>query len=179
MAKRISVVRASDGLERESFIEGLLNAPSEVYVTESDGRPPTAILVGGAVVEHGVLAIYEVDDNVIWDEPIEGEDYSMFAFFRPKDGLEHDDFVKRYRQHADIARVHHPGIRRYVQDIITSQTGEERWMFAAISELHFAGPNEYRERFWLGEESRDVVARDVARFSDASSAKMVVAPRVT
>jgi hypothetical protein len=51
-------------------------------------------------------------------------------------------------------------------------------MFDAISELHFAGQDEYRTRFYRNDESRAVIAKDVQRFSDGPSAKMIVAPRI-
>lgn len=159
-----------------------LTPPAELYVTEPGPRPATAVVCIAPELSAGdrfsVLAIYDVDENVRWDEPIEGAVHSMFAFFHAAPGLDRDDFARRYREHADVARVHHPGIRRYVQDIVTAQEAEERWRCDAISELHFAGPEEYRDRFWLGDESREIVARDVERFSDASSAKAVVAARL-
>jgi hypothetical protein len=181
--KQIAILRAPDGMEREEFVEAL--GPSvpeaELYVTDAGPRAATAIVCGPRI-DGGVgslLASYDVDDHVLWDEPIEGPVHSMFAFFRSPAGLAHDEFVKRYREHAEVARVHHPGIRRYVQDIVTSQTAEDRWMFDAISELHFAGVSEFEGRFWLTDQSRDVVARDVERFSEASTSKMVVAPRIS
>ena len=92
--------------------------------------------------------------------------------------LAQQDFVQGYREHADVARVQHPGIRRYVQDIVTTHSGEPRWACSAISELHFAGEDDYREHFWRDESSRDIVAKDVERFSDPGSAKMVLAREV-
>lgn len=174
MAKRITVVRDTDG-DRDAFVRALADR-GEVYVTERDPRPATAVVIGSWDVAGAVLASYEVDDLVVWDEPIEGEVHSMFAFFRPPADV--DDWVDRYREHADVARVHHPGIRRYVQNVVTAQSGEDRWTMSGISELHFAGRTEYRDRFWLSDESREIVQRDFERFSDPSTAKTIVAPRV-
>jgi hypothetical protein len=182
VTKRIAVVRAPDDLDRDAFVEALAASLGEakLYVTEAGPRPATGILCGKSVDPGvgSVLAVYDVEDHVLWDEPIDRGVHSMFAFFRAPSDLAHDEFVTRYREHADVARVHHPGIRRYVQDIVTSQTGEDRWMFDAISELHFAGPEQYENNFWLSDDSRDVVARDVERFSEASTSKMVVAPEI-
>jgi EthD domain-containing protein len=184
MTKRIAILRAPDGVDRDRFTRDLVaaigSAPGiELYVTEPDPRPATAVVCGP--FDHGEgqsLAIYEVDGKVMWDDPIAGPVHTMFAFFRAPEGLEHGEFVRRYREHAELARVHHPGIRRYVQDLVVSQQGEDRWLFSAISELHFAGPDEYRTRFYHDDSSRDVIAADVRRFSDGPSAKMIVAPRI-
>lgn len=176
MPKRIQVSRATDGIEREAFVQTLLDVADELYVTEPDPRPATAVVVGTDDAP-GCIASYEVDDLVLWDEPIEGEVYSMFAFFRPP--ARKNDWLPCYRQHAEVARVHHPGIKRYVQDVVLSQSGEERWHMSAISELHFAGRDSYRNEFWLSDNSRAIVQRDFERFSDPSTAKTIVAVRVT
>lgn len=186
MSKRITILRAQQMAERDAFVEALASDVSsidgaELYVTEPGPRPATAVVCapGPIAGERGaVLATYDVDDYVMWDDPIADPVHSMFAFFRPVMGLDDEAFVERYREHAAVARVHHPGIRRYVQDLITEQNGEERWMFAAISELHFAGPDEYRDRFWRDDASREIVAADVERFSDGNTAKIVVASRI-
>jgi hypothetical protein len=184
--KRLSVLRAAEGVGRDEFVKDLarnLEPRAELYVTDPDPRPATAVVCSPTPVRIAgelaiVLVTYDVEENVLWDEPIDGPVYSMFAFFQPPAGLEHEYFVRHYREHAAVARVHHPGIRRYVQDIVSSQEGLERWTFSAISELHFAGPDEYRDRFWRDESSRDVVARDIERFSEPTTAKTVVAPRI-
>jgi hypothetical protein len=175
---RISVVRAAPDEDPAAFVSRVCVEDAAVWVTEPDERAPLAVVRGSSAAIDGALATYDVDELVQWDEPIEGAEYSMFAFFRPPEDVERDEFVKRYREHAQLARVHHPGIRRYVQDLVVSQSGEARWACAAISELHFAGRDEYRDRFWLSDESRDVIARDTARFSARATAKSVVAQRV-
>lgn len=178
------MVRAAEGEERDAFadrLRGTLSSQSELYVTEPGPREATAVVCSAedpGFAGFRVRASYEVDDELVWDEPIAGAVYSMFAFFRPPPGVEGEEFVSRYREHSEVARVHHPGVRRYVQDIVSSQSGEARWMCAAISELHFAGPDEFRDRFWLDEASREIVQRDFERFSDPSTAKTVVAPRI-
>lgn len=173
--KRVTIVRDADG-DRTAFVRTLVGA-NEVYVTDPDPRPVTAVVLGSVNVAGRVLASYEVDERVVWDEPIDGDVYSMFAFFRPPAGA--DDWIERYREHAAVARVHHPGIRRYVQNVVTAQSSEGRWTMSGISELHFAGRDSYGEQFWLSDESRMVVQRDFERFSDPSTAKTIVAARLT
>ena len=175
MAKRIQVARSLEGLVHSEFVDSLIGPGCEVYVTDPGPRPATAVVLG-ADDAPGCIASYEAEDREVWDEPISGEVYSMFAFFRPPAGK--DDWLDCYRQHAEVARVHHPGIKRYVQDVVVSQSGEERWHMSAISELHFAGRDSYRDEFWLSDDSREIVQRDFERFSDPSTAKTIVAARV-
>jgi hypothetical protein len=178
MTKRIAVVRATG--DRDEFVRSLADALSpdtnRLYVTDPDPRPATAVVVGP--FDGDVLARYEVDERVLWDDGLEIPSYSMFAFFRPPSGLEGLAFVAEYRKHAEVARVQHPGIRRYGQDIVVAFEGEERWQCAGISELHFASRDEFRDRFWLDDASRDVIARDVLRFSDPPTAKQLVGAEI-
>jgi hypothetical protein len=178
MTKQIVVVRSTG--DRDEFIRSLvdvLSAANHLYVTDPDPRPATAVVVGPFDGE--AIARYAVYENRIWDDGLDGPSYSMFAFFRPAAGLEGSAFVDEYREHAAVARVQHPGIRRYSQDIVVTFDGEDRWKSAGISELHFASREEFRNGFWLNDASRDVVARDVLRFSDASTAKQLVGAEIS
>jgi hypothetical protein len=172
VTKQIAVARATG--DRDEFIASL--AGFRVFVTDPDPRPATAVIFGAYSGQ--ALARYEVEEHLIWDDGIDGPSYSMFAFFRPPAGLDGDAFVREYRLHADVARIQHPGIRRYSQDIVVAFEGEERWRCSAISELHFASRDEFHRRFWLNDASRDVIAKDVLRFSDPSTAKQLVGAEV-
>ncbi len=176
MTKHIAVVRATG--DRDEFIRSLvdsLSATNHLYVTDPDPRPATAVVFGP--FDGAALARFEVYENRLWDD-LDEPSYSMFAFFRPAAGLEGSAFVDEYREHAAVARVQHPGIQRYSQDIVVAFEGEERWRCAGISELHFASRDEFRNRFWLNDASREVVARDVLRFSDPSTAKQLVGAEI-
>jgi hypothetical protein len=177
--KRITVIRAAEGVDRDEFVRRLEASTAEAYVTDPDPRPATAVICGAVDVDADVLASYDVDEHVMWDEPIEGPDKAMFAFLRARPDLEQDDFVKRYREHADVARVEHPGIRRYMQNIVVDQSGQERWLASAISEIHFAGPAEYRDRFWKDEDSPAVIERDIGRFVERDAGRSLVVTKIT
>jgi hypothetical protein len=171
----IAIARAGAGVDREAFIASLFGA-ERFYVTDPDPRPATAVVFGP--FDGPALARYEVDRHELWDDGLDGPSYSMFAFFRPPEGLEGGAFVSEYRAHAAVARVQHPGIRRYCQDIVVAFEGEERWRCSGISELHFASREEFRDRFWLNDASRDVIGQDVLRFSDPQAAKQLVGAEV-
>lgn len=63
--------------------------------------------------------------------------------------------------HAPLARRHH-GMSRYVQHVVTDP---EDGRVEAIAELHFASQDDYDERFYLHDDSRQVIADDVATFA--------------
>jgi len=173
MTKRLAIVRARG--DRDDFIRSL-GGVERAFITDPDPRPATAVVFGP--YEGNALARFEVEENLLWDDGLDGPSYSMFAFFRPPAGLFGESFVAAYRQHAAVARVQHPGIRRYCQDIVLSFEGEDRWKCTGISELHFASRDDFRDRFWLNDESRDVIAKDVLRFSDPTTAKQLVGAEI-
>jgi uncharacterized protein (TIGR02118 family) len=73
------------------------------------------------------------------------------------------EFSSHYREkHAPLARVHHPGIARYVQNFLPPGEG----LVDAISELWFASEADARARFYRDDESRRVIGEDVQRFID-------------
>ena len=168
MTEHIAVARAIG--DREEFMRSLSGL--RAWVTDPDPRPATAVIFGA--YEGDALARYEVESRELWDDGLDGPSYAMFAFFRAPDRLRGDAFVSEYREHAAVARVQHPGIRVYRQDIVVAFEGKERWRCDGISELYFASRDEFRERFWLDDASRDVIAKDVLRFSDPTTAKQLV-----
>jgi uncharacterized protein (TIGR02118 family) len=110
-------------------------------------------------------AIYRVDEVRHWDEldaHAAGAVVLTYLVKRRPD-LSFAEFVTHYRQkHAPLARVHHPGIARYVQNFLPPGEG----LVDAISELWFASEADARSRFYRDDESRRVIGEDVQRFID-------------
>jgi len=125
----------------------------------AEGDATDAALVGAA------SALYRVDEVRHWDEldaNAEGAVVLTYLVKRRPD-LSFADFRAHYREkHAPLARVHHPGIARYVQNFLPPGEG----LVDAISELWFRSEDDARTRFYRDEESRSVIAEDVKRFVD-------------
>lgn len=117
---------------------------------------------------HGWLVDEVVHWNALaaapWSEPTPG--VKMIAFVRRLPGLSSEEFEERYRRHADVARVHHPGIARYVQSFVRGSVTDGAPLLDAIAELSFASREDFAERFYRDESSREVVAEDVEGFLD-------------
>jgi hypothetical protein len=99
-----------------------------------------------------------------WSEPTPG--VKMIAFVRRLPGLSSEEFEDRYRRHAEIARVHHPGIARYVQSFVRGSVTDGAPPLDAVAELSFASREDFAERFYRDDSSREVVAEDVEGFLD-------------
>jgi uncharacterized protein (TIGR02118 family) len=110
-------------------------------------------------------ALYRVDEVRHWDElapNAEGMVVLTYLVKRRPD-LSFADFRAHYlNNHAPLARVHHPGIARYVQNYLPPGEG----LVDAISELWFRSEDDARSRFYRDDESRRVIAEDVRRFVD-------------
>lgn len=128
---------------------------AECDAAEAALRPVTAAL-------HRTLEVLH------WDElgPPEPQAVVITYFVRRRADLSFDAFAAHYReQHAPLARMHHPGIARYVQNFVERCDGDAAEI-DAISELWFRSEQDARSRFYRDDGSRRVIAEDVRRFID-------------
>lgn len=113
---------------------------------------------------------YPVDEVLHWNRLPDvsiGSDVpglQLIVFIRRPPHLSATDFRDRYLEHAEIARVHHPGIARYVQNYVIERPSAGAPAVDAITEICFASEDDFRERFYRDEESKKIVAADVPRF---------------
>jgi uncharacterized protein (TIGR02118 family) len=114
-------------------------------------------------------SIHCMREIVHWDElgPVGAESIVLVYVVRRRADLSFDDFAAHYRErHAPLARIHHPGIARYVQNFPLSGDASD---VDAVSELWFASEHDARARFYRDDESRRVIAEEVRRFIDLRS----------
>jgi uncharacterized protein (TIGR02118 family) len=109
-------------------------------------------------------ALYHAREVLHWDELAgltEGT-VALIYLVRRRADLSPEAFMTHYRErHAPLARIHHPGIARYVQNFLAPSAPVD-----AISELWFESEQDARTRFYRDDESRRVIAEDVQRFID-------------
>ena len=114
-----------------------------------------------------VSALYSVEEVLHWDELGNAPDVVVLTYLvRRRADLSFAAFQSHYRErHAPLARIHHPGISRYVQNYLDARDRETSGI-DAISELWFKSEADARTRFYRDDESRRVIAEDVRRFVD-------------
>jgi hypothetical protein len=159
---------------------GVLRGPQQIVpgasVYDVVRSPQPADMVVVSPEEHELLfargtsieRAYYCETVKHWDDGV-APGLSRFAFVAALDGVE--DFRKRYEAHAEIARVQHPAICRYVQHFVKHGTEPA---CAAISELHFADEQSMRERFYLDEHSAAVVDGDISDYLDRTRTWSIV-----
>jgi hypothetical protein len=119
---------------------------------------------------------YFVDEYVHWDYERDWPDRTtspgikMIYLVKRKAGLTREEFRKRYLEHAAVAREHHPGIWRYVQNFVTGDVTQAAPEIDAIAELHFRSEDDFHNKFYRDKKSPRVIAEDVDRFMVAGDA---------
>ena len=193
MPKHVLILRRPTGVGANTFIGHLVGAACRAGLVDAlialaapsdlQTGPPTADAMvawqsdapdalrtaADALADHAeIVGGYEVHEVLHWDDaPGVLTGYTMVACSCRLPGLSPTQFIDRYRAHAVIARVHHPAIRRYVQSFVTTALDGSRHC-EAIALLHFASADDYALHLYRDEQSRQVVAEDIAGFMDRS-----------
>ncbi len=137
-----------------------------VYDVVKSPHPADLIVVGEReremVLARGsaVQRAYDCETVAHWDDGVT-PGLTRFAFVAALHGV--TNFRERYEGHAEIARVQHPAICRYIQHFVRRGTEP---VCAAISELHFADEQSMRERFYRDDHSASVVDADINDYLD-------------
>lgn len=125
---------------------------------------------GDAAVDVGVEpdAVLTLAESVRWDRRDAGATAAgaikQVCFVARRADVPRAEFERRYAAHADIARVHHPAVSRYVQNLVVEAHGAGA--IDAISELWFDTVDDYRQHYYAGPGSPDVVRTDVVDYLD-------------
>jgi len=79
--------------------------------------------------------------------------------------ITHEQYAERLlRSHVPIALRHHPSMRRYVVNVVTTGFLPGPRELDSVGELSFASLADYRERLYDSDAGREIVSRDVATF---------------
>ncbi len=137
--------------------------------TAADLTPLTSEVRGFAVTEHAA-----------WDRIGAADDrgatpgVKQVSFVKRRDDLTAASFRARYRNHVDVAKVHHAGIDTYVQDdvdeLLTGGPPTD-----GISQLWFTSADDYLDRFYTGPGSAEAVREDTTAFIDFAGTFSLIA----
>jgi len=86
--------------------------------------------------------------------------------------LSFDEFVARYRNHINVAKIHHIGCWQYVQNFVAEPIGTRPApLIDGISELWFRSIDDMIERFYTAPGSPDAVREDTTGFIDFANTR--------
>ncbi|MGQ0804194.1 MAG: EthD domain-containing protein [Actinomycetota bacterium] len=122
---------------------------------------------------------YRVDEQVQWERGDAA--VTRISFVRRPRELTHEDFAFHWTQvHAPLARRHHPGICRYVQNVVVHKLTPGGPDVDGIAELGFASLDDFRERMYDSPEGQEIIAADVREFIDVTAGwRMLARPAAT
>ncbi|MGH8983195.1 MAG: EthD domain-containing protein [Acidimicrobiia bacterium] len=120
---------------------------------------------------------YRVDEHVQWDDG--RSTVARISFVRRAPGLTSEEFARHWTEvHAPLAREHHPGICRYVQNVVTEALTPGAPHVDGIAELGFASLDDFRERMYDSPEGQAIIAADVRTFLDVGAGWRMLACRI-
>jgi uncharacterized protein (TIGR02118 family) len=95
---------------------------------------------------------------------------TRISFVRRARGLTREDFARHWTQvHAPLAREHHPGVCRYVQNVVIHTLTPDAPHVDGIAELGFASLDDLRERMYDSAAGQEIIAADVREFIDVAA----------
>ncbi len=107
-----------------------------------------------------------------WDDTRPGgpaPELKQVSFVKARPELTAAEFGRHYREHVDVARVHHPAIVRYAQHEVLDAAGDPALHVDGVSELWFPDEDTLVARFYAGPDSVDVVRADNREYIDFSA----------
>jgi hypothetical protein len=126
----------------------------------------------GALVD--VKAVLHLEESLGWDGPLGPDAVKMVSFVVRLPSIDRAKFEQDYSEHVAVARVHHPGVGRYVQNLVTEGTGEGAAGVEAISELWYPSAEDFLTRFYANEESPAVVKADNEEYIDFARTRSLI-----
>jgi hypothetical protein len=127
-----------------------------------------------------VGAVLHVQESVGWDRSDDGggalgpETVKMVSFVVRRPEVERRKFDRDYAEHVAVARVHHPGVWRYVQNLVIDGTGPGADGVEAVSELWYQSGEEFVTRFYENDESPGVVKADNEEYIDFARTRSLI-----
>ena len=129
----------------------------------------------------GPVAAYRVDERVHvagygdgsgdwtrdWADAVPTPAIVQCSFVRRLPTLTRAAFAAHWNDvHAPLVPVHHPGVARYVQNVVVEPLTPDAPEVDGIAQLYFRTAHDLHERFYDSEAGRRLVGEDVARFID-------------
>lgn len=89
-------------------------------------------------------------------------------------GMSHAELVDHWLQrHVPLALKHHPGLAKYVTNIVDQRLSEDGPDWDGIAELHFACQRDFQEGMFDSAEGERAIRDDMARFIGRTTAYLV------
>lgn len=120
--------------------------------------PATAYLVDERV---------RIDWTRDWPDAVATPAIEQCSFVRRLPALTRAQFADHWGdRHAPLVPLHHPGVARYVQNVVIEPLTPGAPEVDGIAQLYFRTAHDLHERFYDSDAGKRIVGEDVARFID-------------
>ena len=97
-------------------------------------------------------------------------------FVRRIPELTRDQFAAHWSEkHALLVPIHHPGVARYVQNVVIEPLTPDAPEFDGVAQLYFRTAHDLHERYYDSDAGQKIVFEDVARFLDRGNGWRILA----
>jgi len=89
----------------------------------------------------------------------------MVCPVRRRDDMTHAQFVDHWLgRHVPLALEHHPGLSRYVTNVVDARLSPDAEEWDGIAELHFASAEDLRRGLFDSAAGEAIIRADIERF---------------
>lgn len=151
--------------------------PDEPSVTPPDVDGVVMLWIGGdAPIEPTrwfatPVTAYLVDERVQidwtrdWPDGTPTPAREQLSFVRRLPSIDHAEFASHWSdRHTLLVPIHHPGVARYVQNVVLDALTPDAPDIDGIAQLYFRTAQDLHERYYDSDEGRRIVFDDVAKF---------------
>jgi len=151
--------------------------PDAAETSGRDGDVAAIVVLPGTDVPAGAVEAYHVDHRLQWDASRrDGREVTQLSFVRRNPGLDRDAFAHHWSEvHAPLARVHHPKVVRYAQNVVVEVLTPGAIHIDGVAELTFPSLDDCRHHRYDSPEGQEIVQADVARFLELGAGWRTIA----
>jgi uncharacterized protein (TIGR02118 family) len=143
---------------------------------DDDGRIDPASWFDTPVDAYLVDERVQIDWTRDWPDGTPTPAIEQIPFVRKLPELTRAQFAAHWSdKHTLLVPIHHPGVARYVQNVVVERLTPEAPEFDGVAQLYFRTAHDLHERYYDSDEGQKVVFEDVARFLDRGNGWRMIA----
>lgn len=150
--------------------DGVLEAWWQSSADSAEPPMREAVALAGAAFTYRVNETVQIDCARTWSAGERSPGIKGIFTVGRRSDLSREQFAKHWRDnHGPLARKHHVGLARYVQNVSLGPLTPDAIDFDGFATLHFLTGHDMRERFYDSPEGRKIISTDVKRFIGSPS----------
>ncbi len=107
----------------------------------------------------------QIDWTRDWPDGEATPAFEQLAFVPRIASVTHEQFADHWSErHTPLVRIHHPGMARYVQNVITEPLTPDARDLDGVAQLYFRTAYDLHERYFDSEDGQRIIFEDVAKF---------------